>query len=99
MYIPDCQDITARTLIFSRNADTGMFDTRDAAQNILRAVAEAHRERLRDLPQQVPGGSGTLLDLCALPDGATDVRPPPRAVAVLKRPCASPAGRLGNSTP
>lgn len=72
LYIPDAQDITMRNMFYSKNLDTGMFDTRDAAQNILRALAEAHGEQLRQLPQQVEGGSGTLLDLCSLPDSASD---------------------------
>ena len=74
MYVPDCLDITHRNLFYSKNEETGMFDTRDAAQNILNAMAEAHREQLAVLPQQVEGGMGSLLDLCQLPDSASDVR-------------------------
>jgi hypothetical protein len=82
MYVPDCQDITCRNMFYAKNEETGMFDTRDAAQNILWSVAESHKEQLKVLPQQLPGGNGSLLDLCSLTDAATDVRPPP-CVATL----------------
>jgi hypothetical protein len=74
MYVPDCQDITTRNMFYSRSDATGMYDTRDAAQNILRSVAEAHGKQLRRLPQQVEGGAGSLLDLCTLSESASDVR-------------------------
>lgn len=74
MYVPDCQDVTHRNMFFSKNEETGMFDTRDAAQNILRAMLESHSDALKGLPQQLPGGSGSLYDLCNQPEAATDVR-------------------------
>ena len=77
LYIPNVADITHFNMYYSRNDDTGMFDTRDSAQNILSAVAAAHHEQLAALPQQLPGGSGTLLDLCTLTDSASDVRATP----------------------
>lgn len=84
MYIPDCSDITWKNMSYSQNPETGMYDTRDAAQNILRAVEEAHGSTLKSLPQQVAGGSGSLYDLAALDDTATDVcRPPPPTIHSL----------------
>lgn len=80
MYIPDCGDITWQNMSYSQNPETNMYDTRDAAQNILRAVVEAHGSALKSLPQQVTGGSGSLYDLAALDDTATDVCPPLRTI-------------------
>ena len=74
MYIPDAADITLKNKFFSKNEDTKMFDTRDAGQNILRAMRDAHGEQLRALPQMLGGGSGSLLDLCNTADKGTDVR-------------------------
>lgn len=74
MYIPDCAEVTMRNMFYSRNEETGMFDTRDTAQNILRSMAEAHGKQLERLPQQVEGGKGTLFDLVSLPGSATNVR-------------------------
>lgn len=74
MYVPDCSDITFKNMSYTQNPDTEMYDTRDAAQNILRAVLEAHGDALKKLPQQVAGGSGSLHDLARLDDTATDVR-------------------------
>lgn len=74
MYIPDCNDISWKNMSYSQNPETQMYDTRDAAQNILRAVVEAHEDALKALPQKVIGGSGSLFDLAALDDTATDVR-------------------------
>jgi hypothetical protein len=74
MYIPDCQEITHHTVGYSQSKETGMWDTREAAQNILRSVLRAHGKQLQELPQRLEGGSGTLHDLCDLGDSATDVR-------------------------
>jgi len=74
MYIPDCSDVTVKNMSYTQNPETQMYDTRDAAQNILRAVLEAHGDALKELPQQVAGGAGSLYDLASLDDTATDVR-------------------------
>lgn len=76
MYLPDCSDITWKNMTYTQNPETEMYDTRDAAQNILRAVLEAHGDALKSLPQLVPGGSGSLYDLAALDEAASDVRLP-----------------------
>jgi hypothetical protein len=75
MYVPDCTDITLHNSSYSQSKETGMWDTREAAANILRSMLAAHGERLGELPQQLPGGSGSLRDLAALGDNATNVHP------------------------
>lgn len=74
MYIPSCTDITDHTMSYSQSKETGMWDTREPAQSILRSMLEAHGDKLKELQQKVEGGSGTLYDLCSLEDNATDVR-------------------------
>lgn len=74
MYVPSCSDITHHTQSYSQSQETGMWDTREPAQNILRSVLEAHGDKLAELPQKLEGGRGTLRDLCALGDNASDVR-------------------------
>eukprot|EP00892_Ulva_mutabilis_P000041 jgi/Ulvmu1/10037/UM059_0087.1 len=74
MYVPDCSDITFKNMSYTQNPETEMYDTRDAAQNILRAVLDAHGSALKELPQQVAGGSGSLYDLVSLDDTATDAQ-------------------------
>jgi hypothetical protein len=73
MYVPDCTDITLKNLFYRKNDETGMFDTRDSAQNILNSMVDAHRDQLKELPQTLEGGSGSLLDLCTLPESASHV--------------------------
>jgi hypothetical protein len=76
IYVPNCSDITHHTMSYSQNKQTGMWDTREPAQVILRSVLEAHGNQLKELPQKLEGGSGTLYDLCNLGDSASDVRIP-----------------------
>lgn len=76
MYVPTCSDITHHTQSYSQSKETGMWDTREPAQNILKSVLEAHGTKLKELPQKLEGGSGTLHDLCNLGDNSSDVRLP-----------------------
>jgi hypothetical protein len=97
MYLPDCTDITFKNIYYKKNTETGMFDTRDAAQTILASMADAHRDQLKELPQTLEGGSGSLFDLCTLPDSASHVRPLLCLLLVL--PCVVKPRRTVTSAP